>query len=105
MVSKIIIFSQILLDVLGFDSFLEALRESYLLPLSRLLYPEWVEGGLDSHKTFTVKYNMQGDRELNYHFDNAEVTLNVCLGREFSGGDLKFGKMWTVETDTYIHRC
>lgn len=66
------------------------------MPIARLLYPNWVGGGLDSHRAFVVKYALGEDRELNYHFDNAEVTLNVCLGKKFEGGSLYFGGMRTV---------
>ena len=54
--------------------------------------------GLDSHKAFTVSYQLDGDRELAYHFDNAEVTLNVCLGTCFTGGELSFGPMAGVSS-------
>ena len=29
--------------------------------------------------------------DLSYHYDNAEVTLNVCLGNDFTDGELYFG--------------
>lgn len=89
---------QILLSELGFDDgFMNSLREDYLMPIARLLYPEWVGlRGLDSHRAFIVKYTMEEDVELSYHYDNAEVTLNVCLGKQFKGGDLFFGPMRTV---------
>ena len=62
--------------------------------MASLLYPEWVgESGLDSHKAFSVSYELEGDHSLAYHFDNAEVTLNVCLGTTFTGGELCFGPM------------
>lgn len=76
--------------------FVDPLRTDYLLPLARLLYPDWVGKELDSHRAFVVKYSMGDDVELSYHFDNAEVTLNVCLGSEFTDGDLYFGSMRTV---------
>ena len=75
---------------------MDPLRGDYLMPLTRLLYPDWVGKGLNSHRAFVVKYNIGDDVELSYHFDNAEVTLNVCLGSEFTGGDLYFGSMRTV---------
>ena len=85
---------QILLSELGFDeSFMNCFRLDYLLPMARLLYPEWVGKGLDSHRAFIVKYAMDDDVDLSYHFDNAEVTLNVCLGKKFAGGALYFGPM------------
>lgn len=88
---------------MGFDvGFVDPLRTDYLLPLARLLYPDWVGKGLDSHRAFVVKYYMGEDVELSYHFDNAEVTLNVCLGSEFTGGDLYFGSMRTVREGSKI---
>ncbi len=83
---------QILLNELGFDeSLLVPLREDYLNPLCKLLYPEWCGDTLDSHKAFVVTYKIGEDLDLSYHYDNAEVTLNVSLGREFSEGSLKDG--------------
>lgn len=85
---------QILLSEMGFDEeFMNVFRKDYLKALSQLLFPEWVGQGLDSHRVFVVKYAMKEDLDLSYHFDNAEVTLNVCLGRVFEGGELYFGPM------------
>ena len=79
---------------MGFDErFMDQFREDYLAPLARLLYPAWVGRGLDSHRAFVVKYGLGEDLDLSYHYDNAEVTLNVCLGRRFAGGELYFGTM------------
>ena len=84
----------ILLNELGFDEkFLNPLRVNYLSSLSHLLFPEWTGDGLDSHKAFTVAYKENEDVDLSFHFDNAEVTLNVCLGKVFSEGELFFGDM------------
>ncbi|XP_010901009.2 2-oxoglutarate and iron-dependent oxygenase domain-containing protein 2 isoform X2 [Esox lucius] len=86
-----------LLNELGFDEgFVTPLREQYLQPLTSLLYPD--SGGLclDSHKAFVVKYDMHEDLDLSYHYDNAEVTLNVSLGKEFTEGNLYFGDMREV---------
>ena len=97
---QLTVYVQILLSELGFDrGFLDHLREDYLTPLASLLYPEWVgPSGLDSHRAFSVSYQLEGDTQLSYHFDNAEVTLNVCLGTSFTGGELSFGPMAGVST-------
>ncbi|KAL9981094.1 hypothetical protein ACROYT_G009753 [Oculina patagonica] len=87
----------ILLNELGFDKgFFSPLRTNYLMPITRLLYPECGGDSLDSHKAFTVHYKIGEDLDLSYHYDNAEVTLNVSLGKEFSGGELFFGDMRQV---------
>uniref|UniRef100_A0A1X7TKU4 Fe2OG dioxygenase domain-containing protein n=1 Tax=Amphimedon queenslandica TaxID=400682 RepID=A0A1X7TKU4_AMPQE len=90
----------ILLAELGFDDhFMNRFKEHYLQPLSALLYPEWTgSSGLDSHRSHIVTYDATGptdrtDVGLSTHFDNAEVTLNVSLGKEYSDGELYFGEM------------
>lgn len=88
---------QILLNELGFDQgFITPLRERYLRPLTSMLYPDCGGRRLDSHKAFVVKYDMNEDLDLSYHFDNAEVTLNVSLGKDFTEGNLYFGDMRQV---------
>uniref|UniRef100_A0A1A8G2W9 2-oxoglutarate and iron-dependent oxygenase domain containing 2 n=1 Tax=Nothobranchius korthausae TaxID=1143690 RepID=A0A1A8G2W9_9TELE len=86
-----------LLNELGFDEgFMTPLRQQYLQPITSLLYPDCGGHSLDSHKAFVVKYDMKEDLDLSYHYDNAEITLNVCLGKEFTDGNLYFGDMRQV---------
>ena len=83
-----------LLNELGFDElFFDNFRCNYLSPIAKLLFPDWYGNGLDSHKVFTVCYQQQHDLALSYHFDNAEISLNVCLGKNFEEGELYFGGM------------
>ncbi|CAJ1068291.1 -oxoglutarate and iron-dependent oxygenase domain-containing protein 2 isoform X1 [Xyrichtys novacula] len=87
----------ILLNEIGFDkNFITPLREQYLHPLTSLLYPDCGGHCLDSHKAFVVKYDLNEDLDLSYHYDNAEVTLNVALGKDFTEGNLYFGDMRQV---------
>eukprot|EP01118_Nematostelium_gracile_P017231 TRINITY_DN72_c0_g1_i1.p1 TRINITY_DN72_c0_g1~~TRINITY_DN72_c0_g1_i1.p1 ORF type:complete len:348 (-),score=86.27 TRINITY_DN72_c0_g1_i1:47-1069(-) len=77
-----------ILDDFGFYPFFEKLRE-YIMPLSELLYGE--RGSkLDSHHAFIVQYKLTEDRDLDFHYDDSEVTLNICLGKQFEGGTLYF---------------
>ncbi|GBM07919.1 2-oxoglutarate and iron-dependent oxygenase domain-containing protein 2 [Araneus ventricosus] len=90
----------VLLDELGFhNNFSRFLRKNYLDPLAKVLFPAWSGSELDSHKIFTVGYNINEDLQLGYHYDNSEVTLNVCLGKSFEGGELYFGDLKTVPID------
>ncbi|CAH2295790.1 2-oxoglutarate and iron-dependent oxygenase domain-containing 2 isoform X1 [Pelobates cultripes] len=87
----------VLLNELGFDdTFINPLRDKYLQPLASLLYPDWGGYCLDSHKAFIVKYAVHEDVDLSCHYDNAEVTLNICLGKEFTEGNLYFSDMKEV---------
>ncbi|XP_054154020.1 2-oxoglutarate and iron-dependent oxygenase domain-containing protein 2-like [Oppia nitens] len=95
----------ILLNELGFDEhFLTPLRVDYLNPLAKVFFPDWIgsdgsgdgtSDGLDSHRAFTIKYSLNEDRDLFTHYDNSEVTLNVCLGKQFTGSEVYFGSFRT----------
>jgi len=100
----------ILLNELGFDeAFISPLRTNYLMPITKLLFPDYGGDSLNSHKAFTVHYKIGEDLDLSYHYDNAEVTLNVSLGKEFTGGELFFGDMRQIpkentECTEYEHK-
>lgn len=88
---------QVLLHELGLDEpLVTPLRERFLQPLMALLYPDCGGGWLDSHRAFVVKYAPGQDRELGCHYDNAELTINVALGKAFTGGALYFGGLFQV---------
>ncbi|XP_015443469.1 2-oxoglutarate and iron-dependent oxygenase domain-containing protein 2 isoform X2 [Pteropus alecto] len=85
----------VLLHELGLDEpLVTPLRERFLQPLMALLYPDCGGGWLDSHRAFVVKYAPGQDRELGCHYDNAELTINVALGKAFMGGALYFGGLF-----------
>ncbi|KAM6155490.1 2-oxoglutarate and iron-dependent oxygenase domain-containing protein 2 isoform 2-T2 [Rhynchocyon petersi] len=65
-----------------------------LLQRLEILSGEYCLGPLDSHHAFVVKYAPGQDRELGCHYDNAELTLNVALGKAFTGGALYFGGLF-----------
>jgi len=82
--------------------------EGFLLetlgPLIRRLFPGPV-GAVDHAHAYTVGYGAAEDaarnvtrRALIPHTDDAEVTLNVCLGAQFAGGRLKFHGLRTPAT-------
>jgi len=52
-----------------------------------------------------VKYDLREDLDLSYHYDNAEVTLNVSLGKHFTGGNLYFGDMNHVRIIYCVDVC
>ncbi|XP_033106963.1 2-oxoglutarate and iron-dependent oxygenase domain-containing protein 2-like [Anneissia japonica] len=100
----------VLMNELGFDKdFITPLRLSYITPITRLLYPDWGGDSLDSHKAFVVKYKIGEDLSLNYHYDNAEVTVNLSLESDFSEGSLYFGgmrhlRLEETECTEYCHK-
>jgi len=84
------------IDELGMSAgFTDQLFSQFISPLAAVLYPEWwpEASSLDTHKAFIVRYEIGQDVELCCHWDDAEVTLNVCLGAQFNDGDLLFHGM------------
>ncbi|MCL7049843.1 hypothetical protein MKW94_005710 [Papaver nudicaule] len=78
------------LDDFGLETMLDKLMDDFVRPISKVFYPEVGGATLDSHHGFVVEYGKDRDNELGFHVDDSEVTLNVCLGKQFSGGELFF---------------
>ncbi|KAI9173766.1 hypothetical protein LWI28_006144 [Acer negundo] len=81
------------LDDFGLETMLDRLMESFIRPLSKVFFAEVGGSTLDSHHGFVVEYGKDRDVDLGFHVDDSEVTLNVCLGKQFSGGELFFRGM------------
>ncbi|KAI3893315.1 hypothetical protein MKX03_035984 [Papaver bracteatum] len=78
------------LDDFGFETMLDKLMDDFVRPISKVFFHEVGGSTLDSHHGFVVEYGRDRDVDLGFHVDDCEVTLNVCLGEQFSGGDLYF---------------
>ena len=89
-----------ILSQLGFQQgLLAGLRRYVVCPLARVLYPDWI-GGKECEECygFTVRYKLGEDLELAEHSDTSNCTLNVCLGRQFTGGNLYFKGVRMTDT-------
>jgi hypothetical protein len=73
---------------IGLGSFAEVLLRRVVAPLARRFYPG--VGPLRGTHGFLVEYSPDTQSSLGAHSDDSAVTLNVCLGRKFEGGDLAF---------------
>jgi len=80
----------VILDDLGFSPFLKELMTKYVSPLSGILFKDAGGDTLDENHGFIVEYAMKKDTSLGFHTDDSEITLNVCLGKNFTGGTLYF---------------
>ncbi|KAF8109954.1 hypothetical protein N665_0089s0072 [Sinapis alba] len=83
-------FFGVVLEDFGFESMLQKLLEDFISPISQVLFPEVCGSGLDSHHGYVIEYGEYIESDVAYHVDDSEVTLNVCLGKQFSGGELYF---------------
>ena len=85
-----------LLNELGFDEgLLTPLREHYLSMIAGRLFPDCGGATLNSHRAFVVSYGPDADRDLDLHYDNSEVTVNISLDDRFQEGELYIGRMLT----------
>eukprot|EP00520_Triparma_pacifica_P012449 CAMPEP_0118633094 /NCGR_PEP_ID=MMETSP0785-20121206/804_1 /TAXON_ID=91992 /ORGANISM="Bolidomonas pacifica, Strain CCMP 1866" /LENGTH=391 /DNA_ID=CAMNT_0006523927 /DNA_START=127 /DNA_END=1299 /DNA_ORIENTATION=- len=81
----------LILNEIGMEGLAQKILEDVVSPLSRILFSKEVfTESLDHTHTFTVEYEPDKDAGLDMHHDASEVTLNVCLGRDFKGGGLRF---------------
>jgi len=78
------------------EKLLDTLRDVIIDPLSKTLFPEVDDPNSRSHFRFgfILGYsdkpgdNLISRKALDAHTDDAEVTLTVCLGREYQGGEV-----------------
>ena len=70
----------VILDDFGFYEMIQEFIQNVVKPLARCLWSGIGEDGLDSHHAFTVEYGDGKDRKLDKHYDDAEVTINYCMG-------------------------
>ncbi|CAH8383002.1 unnamed protein product [Eruca vesicaria subsp. sativa] len=80
----------VVLDDFGLGSMLQKLLEDFISPISQFLFPEVCGTGLDSHHGYAIEYGKYRDTDVGFHVDDSEVTLNVCLGNQFTGAELYF---------------
>jgi hypothetical protein len=79
----------LVLNSVGLAKSATRLQKDYFEKVSRAIFEE--EGlELSLHHTFLVQYKRGEDLGLDMHTDDSDVTFNVCLGREFTGGELVF---------------
>lgn len=61
-----------------------------------------------SISAFTIEYDASKQRRLERHVDSSDVTLNVCIGGEFTGGNLicyaRDGRTPAVELEQRVGR-
>jgi len=80
----------IIFDDIGFEPMMDIIVKDFITPFAKSLFKNWGGETLDSHHAFMVKYKLGEDISLDTHVDDSEVTLNVCLGKEFIDGKLYF---------------
>jgi hypothetical protein len=80
----------LILDDLGLGAAVRWLTREVLRPLAASRYADLGGADLEDPHAFLVEYGDDADQELGLHVDDSEVTLNLCLGETFEGGELYF---------------
>eukprot|EP01119_Soliformovum_irregulare_P006930 TRINITY_DN19340_c0_g1_i1.p1 TRINITY_DN19340_c0_g1~~TRINITY_DN19340_c0_g1_i1.p1 ORF type:complete len:324 (+),score=51.74 TRINITY_DN19340_c0_g1_i1:244-1215(+) len=80
----------VVLDDFGFYDILQEWLKRFIKPMAAFLLPEFGGDSLDDHHGFVVEFEIGKESDTNFHVDRSEVTLNVCLGKVFEGGDIYF---------------
>ena len=85
-------YGVVLEDIPQMSDILEQLLHRHIKRLAVKLFGEdkFNSGKLNDHHVFTVRYKCDEDTSLSRHRDDCDVTLNICLGQEFEGGNLSF---------------
>jgi len=65
----------------------------------------WGGSSLDDHHTFVVLYQTDGDKHLDMHIDECDVTFNFAITshEHFEGSDLTFCGMFDADTHRKYH--
>lgn len=98
------------LDNLGFKWLNDLLFHLVIRPMSRHLFKttEMGEGDLDFRHGYIAAYSAKPTdtkprQRLVPHTDDSEVTLNLCIGEQFEGGELQFwGLRGTADEGTLV---
>eukprot|EP00316_Scyphosphaera_apsteinii_P023109 CAMPEP_0119341044 /NCGR_PEP_ID=MMETSP1333-20130426/101524_1 /TAXON_ID=418940 /ORGANISM="Scyphosphaera apsteinii, Strain RCC1455" /LENGTH=598 /DNA_ID=CAMNT_0007352919 /DNA_START=35 /DNA_END=1831 /DNA_ORIENTATION=- len=79
----------VVLNSIGLEQMMDRIQQQFVRPLAAALFP--LEGRyVDHHHSFMVQYKASEDVGLDMHTDACDVTLNVCLGKAFTGAGLTF---------------
>jgi len=78
----------IILGDIGLEPLIDALQ-AFLQPMGHALFPG-PGSAWDGHHCFVVRYREGEDLGLDMHTDDSDVTVNVCLGLDFTGAGLQF---------------
>lgn len=78
----------LVLKHIGMEKFMDQILLKVIRIVARAFFRDCEGEWLDHQHSFIVHYKEGKDTSLDPHVDDSEVTLNVCLGREFEGGRL-----------------
>eukprot|EP00656_Telonema_subtile_P000537 TRINITY_DN10246_c0_g1_i1.p1 TRINITY_DN10246_c0_g1~~TRINITY_DN10246_c0_g1_i1.p1 ORF type:complete len:349 (-),score=59.27 TRINITY_DN10246_c0_g1_i1:179-1225(-) len=85
---------------LGFTEAIAKFHEVVMVPLAELFFPRQAGNNGSDHRAYVVKYASGDDTPLQRHMDMSDVTLNVNLGKTYTGGKTYFEQWGRQVTET-----
>jgi len=85
-----------MLSDLGFTEAIAKFHEVVMVPLAELFFPRQAGNCGSDHRAYIVKYASGEDLAVQRHMDMSDVTLNVNLGKTYTGGKTYFEKWGRV---------
>ena len=82
-------YGVILSDLGAEEPFLQLMKE-VISPIAMHVYSDVINEPLTKIHPFVVEYGNHSDRDLGFHVDASDITVNLCLGDEFLGSELYF---------------
>jgi len=81
-------YAGVVFEPMGLLPAIARIRTRVVSPCAALLFPEFQP--LERDYAFSATYGAGLDRRLGFHVDDSDVTLNACLGRSYTGGEVIF---------------
>jgi len=78
----------LVIDEIGLSEFFDTFITQYFTHIASIMNKN--SYAIDDHHSFIVEYAIGKDKELHLHVDDSELTLNICLGVDFTGGNILF---------------
>ncbi|CAE5959660.1 unnamed protein product [Arabidopsis arenosa] len=83
-------FQKLIVEVENIKKWAHEKKFQIRRPYHSIFFPEVCGTMFDSHHGFIVENGADRDAPLDHHFDDSEITLNVCVRRQYEGGEISF---------------
>ena len=88
------------LHEIGFADAMARFCEVVLTPLAEVLFPRQGRNMGDDYRAYVTKTAAGEDIAVQKHMDMSDVTMNVCLGKQFTGGATYFEGVFYLSAGT-----
>ena len=78
------------LNEIGFEDAMARFCEVVLTPLAELLFPRQGRNMGEDYRAYVTKSAAGEDIAVQKHMDMSDVTMNICMGKQFKGGATYF---------------